>query len=260
MRHGVIYVATGRKYIDEALQSMASLKAATPSVHVTLFSDEDVKSPWFDELVRIEAAQERDETFRAAASTLPMGMINKVYYMARSPYDRTLFLDTDTYVVNDISDMFPLLERFDIAVTHAPHRSLKALKAPLAEVPASFPVLNTGVILFRRSERLSAFFSEWLRLYPDVKYAGCNDQAPFREALYHSDLRVATLTPEYNYRFGKRLAINGVLKIIHGRHPNLPQVAKRADAIVARGIAPPLVDPLAPSMWSKVRKRLANPL
>ena len=258
MRQGAVYVATGRKYIEEALQSMASLKAATSSVHVTLFSDEEVKSPWFDQLVRIDAAEQRDETFRKAASALPMGMINKVYYMDRSPYDRTLFLDTDTFVVNDISDMFPLLDRFDIAVTHAPHRSLKALKVPLEDIPSSFPVLNTGVILFRKSEKLSAFFSEWLRLYPDVKYVGCNDQAPFREALYHSDLRVATLTPEYNYRFGKRLAINGVLKILHGRHPNLDQVAKQADAFVARGIAPPLVSPLGPSMWSKVRKRLVS--
>ena len=74
---------------------------------MTLFSDEEVKSPWFDQLVRIDAAEQRDETFSKAASALPMGMINKVYYMARSPYDRTLFLDTDTFVVNDISDMFP---------------------------------------------------------------------------------------------------------------------------------------------------------
>ncbi len=30
MRQGAVYIATGRKYIEEALQSMASLKAATP--------------------------------------------------------------------------------------------------------------------------------------------------------------------------------------------------------------------------------------
>lgn len=252
MRQGAIYIATGRKYIEEALQSMGSLKAVAPSVHVTLFSNERIKSAYFDDLVLIDGT-ERDETFHKAAKVVPEGMVNKVYYMSRSPYERTLFLDTDTYVARDISDLFPLLDRFDIAVTHAPHRTLKALKSPLVEIPPSFPVLNTGVVLFKNSEPMRAFFSEWLRLYPDPKYTGCNDQAPFREALYHSDLRVATLIPEYNYRFGKRLAIGGVIKILHGRHPNMPGVAKRMDALVANGIAGPLI---TDSLWSRVTRRL----
>ena len=241
MLQGVIYIATGRKYIEEAFKSVASLKAATPSVHVTLFCDEQVRSPYVDDVILIETAKQQDETFSQAVSS-SKGMFNKVYYMGKSPYERTLFLDTDTYIVNDISDLFPLLDRFDIAVAHAPHRSPRgaAEQKRFLEVPRSFPVMNSGVILFGRSDRTSAFFSEWLRLC-ESEYSECNDQASFRNTLYYSEVRIATLTPEYNYRFRKRLCINGVLKILHGRHSNLPVVAKKAEAFIARGIAPPLV-------------------
>jgi alpha-N-acetylglucosamine transferase len=33
---------------------------------------------------------------------------------------QTIFLDTDTYVIDNIDELFDLLERFDIAAAHAP--------------------------------------------------------------------------------------------------------------------------------------------
>jgi hypothetical protein len=112
--------------------------------------------------------------------------------------------------------------------------------------------MNTGVVAFKRSARTDAFFAAWLRSYQeDVDCLENNDQTSFREALYSSDLRIATLTPEYNYRFRKRLCINGTLKILHGRHPDLPIVARQAAAWVARGITGALVPP----QRSKVLKR-----
>jgi hypothetical protein len=163
--NGIIYIATGRKYIEEALKSVASLKAVTPSVHVTLFSDERVSSPNVDEVIMIEGSKGQREPLDQAVNS-SKGMFNKVYYMSRSPYERTLFLDSDTYIVNDISDLVPLLDRFDLAVAHAPHRSPRrpAEQKRFQQIPPSFPVMNTGVVLLRRSERTKAFFSKWLRV------------------------------------------------------------------------------------------------
>jgi len=247
---GVVYIATGRQYVDEALKSAASLKAMSPSIHVTAFSDEQVNSSHIDNTVVIngtphcerQRASDASDSTRIQAVGQSKGMLNKVRYIGRSPYERTLFLDSDTYVADDITDLFSLLDRFDIAVAHAPHRSPRgaAERRRFQEIPQGFVVMNTGVILFKKSEGTAAFFSEWLRLCQE-EYLDCNDQASFRVALYHSDLRIATLTPEYNYRFRKRLCINGSLKILHGRHPHLPIVAKQAEALVAAGIAGPLV-------------------
>lgn len=250
MRQGVIYIATGRKYIDEVLKSAASLKAANPSIHVTAFSDEPINSPHIDHTVIIEGAPQCErqpasvsgDSRRIQAVGQSKGMLNKVYYMGRSPYERTLFLDSDTYVARDISDLFLLLDRFDIAVAHAPHRTPRrpAERRRFQEIPPGFVVMNTGVILFKRSERTDGFFSDWLRLCQE-EYVECNDQASFRAALYPAGLRIATLPPEYNYRFRKRLCINGSLKILHGRHANLQLIARRASAMISRGIAGPLV-------------------
>jgi hypothetical protein len=246
MNQGVMYIATGQTYIEEGLKSIASLKAATPSAHVTLFCDAPVTSPCVDNVVRVNGSGPPDptDTLNAKVSRTKGGMFNKVFYMSNSPYERTIYLDTDTYVVSDISDLFPLLDRFDIAAAHAPYRSphTMAQRKKSQRIPASFVVMNTGVVAFKKSPRMEAFFSAWMRSYEeDVTALEYNDQTSFREALYDSDLRIATLTPEYNYRFHKRLCINGSLKILHGRHPDLPLIAKRADALVARGIAPALV-------------------
>jgi hypothetical protein len=253
MKEGVVYIATGQKYIGEALKSAASLKGMNRSVHVTVFSDREIDSPYVDGVVRIEGAEAtrkpqpvtvRNGGADPVAGRQPKGMFNKVSYMGQSPYERTLFLDSDTYIAGEISDLFELLDSFDIAVAHAPHRSPRSSiqRKRFARIPPSFVMMNTGVLLFKNSERVSTFFADWLRSYQEDVTAGeYNDQTSFREALYTSDLRVAMLPPEYNYRFHKRLCINGSLKILHGRHPNLPLVARKVGAMVTRGLTPPLV-------------------
>jgi hypothetical protein len=47
----------------------------------------------------------------------PRAHINKLIAMMQSPFETTLLLDTDTYVCAGISDLFAILERFDIAMT-----------------------------------------------------------------------------------------------------------------------------------------------
>lgn len=257
MHQGALYIATGQRYIEEGLKSVASLKTSMPSVHVTLFCDQRVSSPDLDDVILIEASA-REETPKTSSQNVNRskgGMFNKVYHMSRSPYERTLYLDTDTYVVSDISDIFQLLDRFDMAVAHAPHRSPRTAvqRKKFDRIPSSFVVMNTGVVAFKRSARTEAFFSNWLKSYQeDVDALEYNDQTSFREALYHSDLRIATLTPEYNYRFRKRLCINGTLKILHGRHPNLPIVARQAGAWVARGITGALVPSDRPNLLKRL--------
>ena len=57
--------------------------------------------------------------------------------------------------------------------------------------------------------------------------AGLNDQPFLRKVLYHSDLRIATLSPEYNCCFACPGFLCGTAKIIHGRHPNLQDISRQ---------------------------------
>jgi hypothetical protein len=163
--------------------------------------------------------------------------------MSSSPYDYTLFLDTDTYVCEDLTDLFAVLEMFDIAVAHAPYRAVYQV----AGVPDSFPEFNAGVVLFKKSPKIMTMFSEWRNLYErDSKkelqwlhplgktmFKGyINDQPTFREALYLSNLRIATLTSEYNCRFNFPGFVHHKVKILHGRHKDLQTIERAINAQV----------------------------
>jgi hypothetical protein len=145
--------------------------------------------------------------------------------MKASPYDYTLFLDTDTYVCADCSELFSLLEQFDLAVSHAPGRR-SPLKYGLSEaypcpgVPRSFVELNTGVILFKKNTQIEKFFDDWLRLYTQQIESDLHppsDQPAFRQVLYTSKLKWMTLTPEYNCRTNFPVFVCEEVKILHDR-------------------------------------------
>ncbi|MCB9079345.1 MAG: hypothetical protein H6631_17220 [Anaerolineaceae bacterium] len=203
---GVIYIATGKTYIDEVTTSVASLKTKMPHIPITLFTDQGKNSPHFDQVIKIDPTS---------------GFEVKVQYMSQSPYDYTLFLDSDTYICDDVSDLFTLLDRFDIAAAHAPFRAVCTVDG----VPETFPELNTGVLLYKKTSQLESMLSEWLNLYKQYQDSKYPDQPAFRQALYESNLRIAILTPEYNCRFIFPGYAHGAVKLLHGRHLKLPRVA-----------------------------------
>jgi len=220
---GVLYIATGEKYRDEACRSAESLKAQMPDLPVTIMTNAPVDAPVFNQVIIIP--------------TPYYGYSDKVQQMYSSPYELTLFLDTDTYVCDDISEMFILLERFDMAAAHAPFR-FSSIDAGFPKdylldgIPDSFPEMNTGVVLFKKSPRVARFFATWVALQQDALKCESNppDQVSFRQALFESELRLATLTPEYNCRFIAPTFVCGTVKILHGQHSELPFIARQINA------------------------------
>jgi hypothetical protein len=235
MNQGAIYVAFGPEYVSEALVSAASLKRNMPDLPVTLFCDGDVACPYVDQVVRAA----RDDAFPGCAAKIP--------HIAASPYDRTLFLDSDTYVCGDLTPLLALMDVFDLAAAHAPARAIYEVEG----VPDSFPEFNTGVILFRRSPGVQRVLSSWAELFArdlerlrrdelrwlcpgDRRWHTLNDQGAFRGALYRSGVRVATLPPEYNCRFTVPGFVDGPVRIMHGRGLDLPRVAATINAVSTR--------------------------
>ena len=178
-----------------------------PAVPITLFTDQRERRPIFDSIVPIEGSGAK--AYR-----------DKLLWMGRSPYDQTLFLDTDTYVCDDVSELFDLLGAFDMALTH--DRAFRDNFPPDVGVPHAFREFNTGVVVYRRTPETGVFFDECLRLYDELaRRPGTPqfvpDQMPFRVAAFHSRLRIATLTFEYNCRFPYFGYTNGRVKLLHGR-------------------------------------------
>lgn len=214
MKQGIVYVAAGDKYVREAVISAHSLRQHMPDAHITLFSTDDTSHDVFDEVILFESCG--------------VGLRDRTLCLQRSPYERTLFLDSDTYVCDDVSDLFDLLDRFDMASTHAPNRRNVAQEG----VPASFPQFNLGLFVFRKSEVMNALFADWLRRYDAEDIAPGQrhlSQPSFRIAVYHSPVRFALLTPEYNCRFYDSGYLEGPVKILHG-HASAEQLAQIASA------------------------------
>jgi hypothetical protein len=235
MDRGVIYVAFGQEYLSEVLVSAASVKRHMPDLPITVFCDREVARPDVDQIIAVEP----DASFFGCAAKIP--------HIAASPYEQTLFLDSDTYVCADLAELFALLDVFDLAAAHAPSRAIYEVEG----VPDSFPEFNTGVILFRRSPEMRQVLSDWADLYlrhlerddrgalrwlqpADRRWHRLNDQGAFREALYRSNLRVATLPPEYNCRFTAPGFVDGPVRILHGRGADLSRVAAEINAITTR--------------------------
>jgi hypothetical protein len=155
--------------------------------------------------------------------------IDKIAPLSDPPFERTLFLDTDTYLCAPVGDLFEILDRVDLALAHAPYRHDRPFVTPNC-----FPELNTGVVVYRHSAASNELFADWLRLYEEeVQETGRmdSDQPAFRAALYRSKLSFSVLPPEYNLRTVMPAAVGRCsVRIIHGRGPKMEELARWVNA------------------------------
>jgi hypothetical protein len=191
--HGILYIATGEKYILAAIRSAESAAKYCPKLSTHLYADWQNYDFHFDRLPYPFSSVGRIENPHRRS---------KVDFLARSPYDYTLYLDSDTSVNMDIQEMFGLLDRFDIALNHEFRRNnINHTKVWRIELPNAYPQFNGGVLLYRKNPAVLRFLDAWSSSF---KIAGFpQDQVTLRELLWLSDLRIATLPPEYNVRYLK---------------------------------------------------------
>lgn len=193
---GVVFVATGARYIACAEAAARSVRQHMPEIPIALFTDAGrlgvAVSGIFDPVIALDAAHRR----------------SKVDCLMNAPFERTLFLDADIRVLEDVSEVFELLDRFDIAMAHAHARNRAATRAVWTRaLPDAFPQFNTGVVAVRRSPLTRALLQAWSDSYKSAGFR--KDQVTLRELLWESDLRIATLPPEYNIRYPKYLWLWG---------------------------------------------------
>ena len=204
MKRGYVYVANGEGYVEEAVRSARSLKKVQPDAKVCLLTKNEVSDKVFD------IVQKPSFTM-----CLPIDKVCAI----EAPFEEIIYLDTDTYVVSNISDIFELLENFDLALLPALQRGWNY---SLPGVPKVFSEFNTGVIAFRNTNKVKSFFHEWKSYHEEVQkdsdFPDRNaDQPAFRSVLFHSDLRVAPLPSEYHFRGHLPNYLMWDAKIIHCR-------------------------------------------
>jgi hypothetical protein len=200
---GYVYVATGAGYLPEACRSAESLRRHHPDAPICLIADHPPgdRGP-FTEILRPGGVVRHT----------PMDKV--LAYEA--PYDHVIFLDTDTFVLDDLTPVFRMLERFDLALLQDVNRGWNY---ELPDVPVSFSEFNTGVVAFRKSAAMADFFGAWSQEYDKMReeYGFVTDQPSFRRTLFHSDLRVAPLPSEFHFLGDMPNSTLWNVRLIHGR-------------------------------------------
>ena len=241
---GFLYAATGAPWIREAMASVARLRSVHPDIPAVLFTNMPsvAAGAAFDEVIPVP-----DRSWVATEV--------KLWAVRRSPFERTVFLDTDTDVVADVSDLFAVLDRFDIAAAPTPFGRLQPNHPSDVGIPDAFPPASGGVLAFRDSPATAALFDAWWRLYQQDKerLGRAADQPSLRAALWQSECRFLSLPAEFNmrtprYRAHPTVAV-GPVRVIHGR-------ARRVDALARRWNADHGPRLLTPLLQYNVRRAL----
>ncbi|MDB6071610.1 MAG: hypothetical protein JWL81_2781 [Verrucomicrobiales bacterium] len=148
MNRGIIYLASGgRSYLGELLTSFHSLRKFEPDLPVTVFSR-----------FTVPRGLKNCTALPITSDEHPLKL--KVLTLKESPYEETLFLDTDTTIRGPLMPVFDKLADHDFAAANS-HEANWSVQ------PARFVALvkkrdyNTGVLLYRKSHAMLKFLSQW---------------------------------------------------------------------------------------------------
>jgi hypothetical protein len=207
MSRGVLYLASGRKYIEDAVSSAKSLKRYNPHIPVILYTDEDICLDIFDRIIPL------DSPINEMGDSILSGK--------HLPFNKNLYIDVDTHICGDISGIFELLNKYELAV--APNASGLQWNSDIYDdnnisLPHTFPEFNTGVIGYTDCNSVVQFFDDWKTQYNVQNQDMVNyktNQPSFRTALFNSDINYTTLLPEYNFQINRHAYARSNVKILH---------------------------------------------
>lgn len=201
MDKGFLYVATGEQYIEEAKFS-AQVTKQHMDLPITVISDRDVDSPYIDKVIIDESP---DRSF-----------FDKPRNLLKSPYDKTIYMDGDVFLLQPVPELFDLLDNVDLATAIDPNEyELRYMdNVDFGDVPESVPLFQTGVIAYKQNEECEEFIRNWTDIHQNNSIE--RDQTSFRIAIHTTDVDHMALSNLYNCLAEWPMQVTGDVKIIHG--------------------------------------------
>ena len=216
IKQGYLYVASGEKYVREAIFSVNSLKKVSRQAHATLITDTELNAPEFDTVVPLHLDFDNGNRKN--------NFLFKVEGLRRSPYEKTFFVDTDTFFCDGCEELFELLEYFDLLICQSPIGTRSAIRNGNT-IPGLYSY-NSGVIVYNDSTVTVEFLEKWLEIFKDKSEEYIYDQPPMMDALLHVNIKTYVLQSIYNFRIPFIVCTtNDKVKIIHGRDKNVERIA-----------------------------------
>jgi hypothetical protein len=257
---GILYIATGASYLAEARQSARSARRHHPELKIAVATDQNLV-PDADFNVVLAAPtcgqQEKKDSYLARDR---VAYYRKIRPLLESPFEKTLFLDSDTYIAAPLDDLFKLLDHFDLLVTpaHVVHDyAFERSAPPFCDIPAAFGYFNTGLVAYRRGPATNSFLHRWMENYTThTAQHTVNDQPAFRLTLFQGIASFHVLPAHYNIISWVPFIVpaGGRIVMLHGRNPWLQKWVARFSGTAT----PTLVGPLTglASFWYQAARVL----
>lgn len=206
---GVVYYTFGNSFPDEMENSIESIRKFNKNLPICWITENPnhPKSKIFDYVIQSQSKKQHGWHKRAESLLL-------------SPFDITLQIDSDTIVTGDLSYGFGKAEKFDLAICHAPAYYGKGFidftsKGSIKPIRDEQIVYNTGVIFYKKNERVKSLFDEWIRFNSQCSTGQC--QCGLSNAMESLNFNPFTLSKSWNFRGGMDTEGHGPVKIWHSR-------------------------------------------
>lgn len=198
---GVLYLAFGYEYVVEAVLSLLSLRYHHPDLPASLLTNLAIAEDnpggifegveYFDEVITVDAENGENRHYKTSL----------VEY---TPYERTLYLDADTYIENDITAGFAYVDaEFEMTVRPVEyplgpdHHHFEDLEMNIRGLPLhEHSYYNTGVIFFDDSDETVEFFRAWNETYREIAHP--YDAISFLQTTFETDVRIYPLNQTWN--------------------------------------------------------------
>ena len=141
----------------------------------------------------------------------------KVDAMGLSTYERTLFVDTDTFFLSSVRGLFKLLDWFDMALlAKTAQADIRSPSEPYDIVEGLTPY-NTGIILYEKNQWTEHFFDVWSRYYRSLRpiLRSTNDQAYFAAAVATEHIKIQSMPNNYNFRVNAPQGMRNSICVLH---------------------------------------------
>jgi len=218
----VLYVATGKKYLDEATKSIDSLLRSVTEYKIAvdlITSTEDEYDNIFEDSVVVTKIPKNNAfAFKIAG----LNFFNKA--------DKFLFLDTDTCVcclpsnIDRLFEAAPLCAVADPLVSTWDHNNIIAPEG--WRICEYIPEINSGVMFINRAHKCyNNFIEEWVCLHRELSLTNKNkatvpDQASLMEVIHRKCITPFYLQNNYNFRACYPQSVYGTIYIVHSHTPN----------------------------------------
>ena len=200
-----VYSGDGKRnryFNNEFLVSYDSLKKSIPDCSVALYTNIKFDNNYgINHIIYDENIDKR--------------LICKAKGLLKTPYDKTIFLDTDTIIHrNIINDIFIVLDEFDFTCCYGnalPHRG------------TIYPDLNTGLVGVKNNDFTKQQINVWIS-----KYSGGNDQTPFRNHVFMKNKSKFHVLPTYfMYRWNHYFSYPTQAVLTHSHEMSKDTITKK---------------------------------